>query len=211
MAKAPDPVAAAANTAPVAPKKPQPLTRGETIGAIVLFVAGLLLLGLTLYGFSNTDSNFIFKSKEVTTTEAVEKSSEDGGGEPTPQGSEPPATKTTEEVDFADTVVIFALTAGAALTLGGAFYGRLRSLKLGGLELDLIGSEEEQKVADKAAEKIKELPSVGPQSEPVAVKAAQQVAVAKLRAVAAAGVKPTDSLIEGIASQAAESIAQAVQ
>jgi len=207
MVVKPDPAAAIANTIGPPPKKPQSLTKYESVGAVVLFIAGLALIGLTLYGFSNTDSNFIFKSKEVTKTEPVQQSSSGGQAEESkPQNGGQIGTTTTEEVEYADTVVIFALTAGAALALGGAFYGRLRSLKLGGLELGIVGSEEEQKAADKAAETVQDSTKVSDDHKEIVTKAAQEVAKADLRVAAAMGIKPTDSLIDGIGSQAAKKV-----
>src|ERR1041384_3123739 len=52
-------------------KKPPPLTRGEKIIAGVLLVAGLAVIGLTIFAFSTTDSGFTFKQKEKTVPEPV--------------------------------------------------------------------------------------------------------------------------------------------
>lgn len=59
-----------------------------------------------------------FVSKMVTTT---------GTGE---------STKVVE-TDYSTTIVIFALTTGAALVLVGGLYGRLRDLTLGKLKIDV--------------------------------------------------------------------------
>jgi hypothetical protein len=197
--------AATATSAAAAAKKPQPLTLWESVGAVLLFVAGLALIGLTLYGFANSDSTFSFQSKKVTTTEFSQQSSADGRG-----AGKPDPEKKTEETDYADTVAVFALTIGAALALAGAFYGRLRSLKLGGLELGLVGEQQMKQAAQKAADDVKRsVPDTSKQ--PAAEAAAEQVAIADLSRAAALGIKPTDSVVDGIASQAAQKVAQAVR
>jgi hypothetical protein len=159
---------------------------------------------VTLFAFSNTDSQFTFKSKEVTTTTepvaGAPTNDTDGGAS---------EKKTVEETDFADTVVIFALALGAALILAGGFYGRLRSLKLGPLEMNFVGDEEEKKVTEKAADKIDEKIS-DPEKKATAKAAVKPVALAELNRIAAMGIKPTEPVIDWAASQAAQKVAAEV-
>lgn len=198
-----DQVAAAA----AAPKTPKPLSGGERFLAGLLIALGIVVVAVTLYAFSNTDSSFTFKSKEVSTTSEPVASTETEG-ETT--GTATPEIKATQEVEYADTVVIFALTIGAALILAGGFYGRLRSLKLGGLEIGLVGEEEKGAVTDEAAKKVAEKVS-DPSKEEAAKAAAGAVAVADLHRVAALGIKPTQPVIDWVSSQAAEKVAAAVR
>jgi len=120
-----------------------------------------------------------------------------------------PAFKVTDETDYADTVVIFALTAGVALALAGAFYGRLRSLKLGALELGFVKDEDQQTAKNTAATKV--ATQVKPEHTEAAEAAAGEVAVADLAKAVALGLPATEPLIEGIADQAAAKVAKAIE
>jgi preprotein translocase subunit YajC len=167
--------------------------------ATLMIALGIAILAFTLIAFSNPGSEFTFKAKEVatTTTEAAT--------------TEKPETKVEKtETDYADTVVIFALTIGAALMLAGGFYGRLRSLKLGGLEIGLVGDEEKEKVAKEAAAKVGEKID-DPEKKKAAEVAVGPVAQAELGRFAAAGILPTEQVIALASSQAADKVARAVQ
>jgi hypothetical protein len=224
-------------------QKPPPLDDREKILAWLLIISGLLLIGVTLYAFSSTNANFIFKAKQKTAYEPVFRT---GGGNTKKvinaqskrvcerkkkrrqrrtckrnlrkqeavrrranRAALRPAFKRTSETDYADTVVIFALTAGAALALAGAFYSRLRSLKLGALELGFVKDEDKQTAKDAAASKI--AAKVKPENKEAAEAAAGEVAVADLAKAVALGLPPTEPVIEGIADQAAEKVAKAIE
>ena len=191
---------------PTAAKKPQPLGTGEYILAGLMMLAGVALVTATLVGISNSTSHFTFKSKETVTREPVQPSG-DSGAENGAGGDRPRAgKKETNETEYADTLAVFALTGGVALFLAGGFYGRLRSLKLGDLELNLLGEEEkqnaEQKAADAVANKVTD-----PQKQPAAEAAAKLVAAADLSRTAAYGIKPTDPVVDLVAGQAAQKVA----
>lgn len=190
-------------------KKPQPLTRGECWLAGLLMLAGAALIAATLVAFSNVDSHFTFKSKEVITREPAQRAGR--GRAATGASAKPSAagSKESKEVEYADTVTIFALTAGAALVLAGAFYGRIRSLKLGGLELGLVGDEQKQAAEEKAAATVATEVTDTNKTE-AAKAAAAQVAVADLNRAVAYGVQPTEPVIEQIAQQAAKKVARAI-
>ncbi len=74
-------------------------------------VSGLVLVFGVLAWFALSTDGGALLSKKTVTTKAGD-------------------TTTTE---YADSVVIFALTTGAGFVLAGAFFGRLRELKLGAL------------------------------------------------------------------------------
>lgn len=119
-------------------KLPAPLTKGEKAWSAVLVAMGLVLtVGvLVWFGLSTDDGGL--KSKVTTTIET---------------GTGASLRKETTQTDYADTVVIFALTSGVALMLAGAFFGRLRELKLGGLSFR-VGElpPEKEKELDQAVE-----------------------------------------------------------
>ena len=124
-------------------KLPAALTTSEKWRAALLVVLGILLtIGvLVWFGLSTEDGGL--KSKVTNVSEPV--------------GEGATGTKTTTTTDYADTVVIFALTVGAAFILAGAFYGRLRELKLGGLALGLgeLSPEKEHELDAKVDEQVK--------------------------------------------------------
>jgi hypothetical protein len=235
--------AAAQATAASEVKKPQPLTTGERVAAILLFASGLIVIGLTLFAFSSTDSNFTFKSKERTITKSP--SHHRAGTTPAPgsggkcgancackkkkskkkrkqcqakqhkkqkqkKPKATPATVRTREVEYSEAVAIFALTIGVALALSGGFYGRLRSLKLGALELGLVDPKAATAASEQAIEKVEEKSFASNDKEAAAKAAAQQVAVADLSKAVAFGVQPTEQVIASIADQAATKVAEAI-
>jgi hypothetical protein len=122
-------------------KLPAPLTSTEKAWSAVLVILGLLLTVGVLIWFGASTAGGGLKSKVTTITET---------------GTGASASKKTEETDYADTVVIFALTSGVALMLAGAFFGRLRELKLGGLTLGVgeLPAEKQKELDGKIEEKI---------------------------------------------------------
>lgn len=175
------------SSTPVPAVTPKALSQGEKFLAGVLFVSGIALIVAVLIGF--TSDGYTYISKEVTTTE--------------PSGG----PKETKEVNYADTVVIFALTLGGALVLTGAFYARIRSLTLGAFKAEL-GDEEKQKAEDKAEETLRQQVD-DPDKQEVLVPAVKQLAVAKAENVAALGVEPTDPLLSVIGAEAAQEVVAA--
>ena len=121
-------------------KRPEPLTGSEKLWQLALFITGaLLILGILVWFGLSTDGGGL--------TSQVSESTEPVGG-----GT---GTKETTTTNYADTVVIFALTLGGALILAAAFYGRLRELKLGGLTLGLgeLPPDQQEKL-DKKTEQV---------------------------------------------------------
>lgn len=122
--------------------------------------------------------------------------------------------KTTREVDYSDTVAIFALTLGAALALAGGFYARLRSLKLGGLQIGLVDPDAmkaaTEKAGEKAEQKIEQRNITDPGKKEAAIFAAQQVVMADLTNAAAIGIPATEQIVEGMAEQAAAKSVSAI-
>jgi hypothetical protein len=109
------------------------------------------------------------------------------------------------ETEFADTVTIFALTFAAALILGGAFYGRLRTMKLGGLEMTLAGEEEKEEAKKAAEEKVQS--QVSGDNAEVAKAAAGQLAIAELDRAVAQGLPPSEEMAQVIGEAAAKKLA----
>jgi len=149
-------------------KLPAPLTTAKRWWSALLVVLGcVLVVGvLVWFGFS-TDGGGL-KSKEATTSEPV--------------GQQASGMKTSKTTDYADTIVIFALTAGAAFVLSGAFYGRLRELKLGALTIGLgeLAPEKQQELDDKVSTAVSSQ-LANPQQRHVATVAAQTLARKELK------------------------------
>lgn len=118
---------AATSKAPAQSTEAVPLRKldGWEQTAIVTFlVLGTLLTVGTLLWFGlahNGGTGFV--SKTITTT---------GTG----------STTKTVETDYSTTIVVFALTTGAAFILAGGLYGRLRDLTLGNIKIDLDDGSE---------------------------------------------------------------------
>ena len=74
---------------------------------MLVVLGSLLTVGVLIWFGLSTDDGGL-KSKVTTVTEPV--------------GQTASGTKTTTTTDYADTIVVFALTSGAALVLAGAFY-----------------------------------------------------------------------------------------
>jgi hypothetical protein len=166
-------------------KTPETLTGFEKALAWALAGIGVALIMGSFIWFGASTDDFTLKSKEVVTSEPV------GGS----------GTKTTKETDYADTVVIFALTIGAAFTLAGAFYGRLREITIGGATLKVGPTEEErQAVTEKTQEKIKEK---APGKVEILAPAASAFAEAQLEARALTTIEPlTEEQLDKIADAA---------
>jgi hypothetical protein len=95
-------------------KTPTKLTGREWIAPTLLAACGLLLVISTLlvYGWhhnGNTEKGFVSKVTKVTDATAT-------------------APKVTTTTEYGETVVIFALTIGAAMLLCAAFYTRIREI-----------------------------------------------------------------------------------
>lgn len=115
-------------------KQPHVLSDSERHWAATLAVCGVaLILGtLVWYGLSHTGTRTggvegALVTKITTTSEPSNK-------------AEPKTTTTTE---YGETIVIFDLTIGTAMLLCGAFYGRIREIKVEGMDLSLEPAEAE--------------------------------------------------------------------
>jgi hypothetical protein len=177
-------------------KTPEKLSTAEKRwSGLLVGLGSLLIIGvLVWFGLSTGDGGL--KSKTVKVREpALNK----------------PGTKTTETTDYADTVVIFALTVGAALVLGGAFYGRLRELKLGALTLGVgeLPPEKQQTLAKAADQALKPQQSDA-DKRAVLTKAAQALAQQRIRGEYWGVVpRPPDDYLEKVAKEAAIDVVHA--
>lgn len=176
-------------------KTPEKLSDAEKFLAGVMLVLGVLLTVGTLAWFaSSTDGTL--KSKEKVTKEPV--------------GPEATGEKSITETDYADTVVIFSLTLGGVLILAGAFFGRIREIRLGTATIAMIAPEEARREAqDRAAAKAREKAPAGRQDEAVALArnlAGQQVGLAYLMAPASARASVPEAVAEAAALTAVRSV-----
>jgi hypothetical protein len=168
-------------------KQPQELTEPEKTRAKWLGIGGVVLVLLTvgLYGVSHKGAKAgVFVTKVTTTTE--------------------PKTgpKTTTTTEYGESIVLFALTIGAAMFLCAAFYGRIREIKVEGIDISLDPTEVEavekgvkaatKDSGDKAAE-------VEPLAKAVAHERASQAIATSARGL------PADKL-EALGKEAAEDI-----
>ena len=163
-----------------------------------MIVLGFALVVGTLiwFGLSTEDGSLV--SKEVTTTE--------------PAGKEAAGQKTVKETNYADTVVIFALTIGAVMALSGAFFGRIREIKIGGAVLSMVEAPKE--VADdakkKAEEEAKKKVSGEAQEEKVAAVAGSLATQQINLAYAMAPPSERSTIAEVVGAAAAETAVQTV-
>jgi hypothetical protein len=172
-----------------ATKLPAPLTTSEKGWSAVLVVLGsLLIVGVLIWYAASTGGEL--KSKESKVTEPV--------------GANATGTKTTETTEYADTIVIFALTAGAGFLLAGAFYGRLRELKLGALTLGLteLSPEKKQELEQKIDQQV-EATVQDPQQQQAAKVVARAIAEKQVaqRSVGMMAA-PTTAAVDDIAASA---------
>jgi hypothetical protein len=194
------PMATAEPTAPAlaVSKTPNKLSTTEKWWSALLVVLGsLLIIGILVWFGASTDDGGL-KSKVTKVTE--------------PSGQQA-GNKTTETTDYADTVVIFALTVGAALVLSGAFYGRLRELKLGALTVGVgeLPPDKKEKIAETADEALKEK-QPDDTKRAVLTKAAEALAQERVRSDYWGVVpSPPDNYLEEVARQAASKVANATE
>ncbi len=118
-------------------KPPEKLGPFEFIAAAVLVAVGAFLVFWTVKNVTGPEGAGLLSKTVTTTKEAGEN-----------------AATTTDEKNYADTFAIFALTAGAALIVAGAFYGRIRELKLGALSAQFgeLPPEKDQELVKKVEE-----------------------------------------------------------
>jgi hypothetical protein len=176
-------------------KTPEKLTKTEKRLAGLMLVLGVLLTVGTLAWFAGSTDGTL-KSKETVTKEPV--------------GPEARGEKSTTETDYADTVVIFALTLGGVLILAGAFFGRIREIRLGGAVLTMGAPEEKRREAqDSAAAKAREAAPEGKKDEAAAIArtlAGQQVDLAYLMAPVSARASVPEAVAEAAALTAVRAV-----
>jgi hypothetical protein len=179
---------------PSATKTPEALSNREKALAWALAIGGIVLVLGVLIWFGASTDDFSLKSKDVVTSEPV------GGS----------GSKTTTENDYADTVVIFVLTIGAAFTLAGVFYGRLREITIGGatLKIGAPTEEQKQKVGEKAEEIVTE--KAPPGQVEILKPVARAVAEDELEAHSLMTLsEPNENQLEAIAKAAATKVVEA--
>jgi hypothetical protein len=168
---------------------PAKLSTTERIWAGIISVVGAGLVAGTLVWFGwSTGGELVSKETRATATA-------DGAS-------------TTDTTEYSDEIVVFALTAGTGLLLAGAFYGRLRELKLGALTLGLgeLPPRKQQAMAEKVTEAIASMTD-DPGRQRVLAAAAQARAQEMFRS-AYWGVipSPPDEVLEEIARKAASDV-----
>jgi hypothetical protein len=149
------------STSIVAVPPPKPLSGTDKFLAGVLIVLGVGLVIGTLIWFAASTEGGGLVSKETKTTEPV--------------GQAATGEKVVTQTDYADTVVIFALTIGAGLLLSGALFTRLKEVKIGGATVVLQAPESVVKEAgDKAAKVSQEIAPGDKKAETAARQLAEQ-------------------------------------
>jgi hypothetical protein len=159
----------------VAKAKRGPLL-GEREAAVGFVLLGLLLvLGPLIW--LGVSANGEPRSKEVVTTEPV--------------GKEATGTKTTSETGYAETLIVALVGTGALLIIVGAFYGRLKEIKLpggAGILLDEEAVAAATSVAQKTAREDVEKASMPEAEQNLAAQVAVTLVLPELLK-AAAGTK----------------------
>jgi hypothetical protein len=179
------------------PSKPaKKLDAPEKAMAGILILLGALLIIGTLVWFGLSTENGSLLSKEVTTHEPV--------------GEKPTGEKTTSEKNYADDVVIFALTIGAVMTLSGAFFGRIREIKFGGNVISMQAPEpvKQEAEAEAATRAEKKAPDGKKEKAAAIAKSYAGDQVDLMYVTAPPSVKPL--VAETVANAAAQAAVKAV-
>src|ERR1700709_1041403 len=118
-------------------KKPSKLSGLEKLLSVVLILLGLTLTfgPLAWYGLAKRPTTAAGQQTSGSATGLISKVSV----------ATSKAGEVTSTTEYSDTILIFTLTAGVALILCGAFYGRMHEIKLGGLDMTLGSLSEESK------------------------------------------------------------------
>ena len=156
------------------------------IAGAVLVLGTLIWFGLSHTGASATGPQGALVSK-------VTKVEEPSGG-----------TKVTTTTEYGESLVIFGITLGAALLLCAAFYGRIREIKVAGIDLTLEPSE--AAAVDKGVKAAAQTVPDGAKKaaiEPLAKTVARERAVAAI--LKASRGLPADQL-EAIGTEATQDI-----
>jgi hypothetical protein len=174
------------------------LSGAEKALAAMLVVLGMLLIvGTLIWLGASTDSGSVI-SKETHTTEPV--------------GAEANGQKTVDETEYAETLIVFALTIGAVMVLSGTFFGRIREIKFGTAALVLQAPKEEvEKAKKKAEEEAKAKAPEGKKDEAAAIagqEAARQINVAYVTAAPEAKPVVADAVGAAAATVAVERVKQ---
>lgn len=118
---------------------PPSLTEGEQVVAVLLSLFGIaLVLGAFIWLGISTRGGHLAAKEAVTTTQVA------GRG------------VTTTSTDYAETLVIATMTVGAALLLCGVFFGRIRSISIGGTGISLDARKDMAKKGAAAVIQAKE-------------------------------------------------------
>jgi hypothetical protein len=172
-------------------KKPQPLGCWERFSAIVVFLAGLVLVGGVIYWFGSSTENFRLVSKVTH-----------GSGE------------TARTTNYSDGIVIFSIATGAGLMLAGAFYARLREIRLGPVAVGVgpdLPEEQKTTVETKVKQRLRNKVSDSDRREkllPAATALALQEARIKYLA---ATPNVTDDELSDVANVSVERLVAAVE
>jgi hypothetical protein len=182
-----------------ATKRPKPLTKAEKQWAAALIVVGAIVLIGTVAWFAGSTGGSL-KTKETKTTKA--------------SGTTPEQTSTTE---YSDSVLLAGLGTAAGLLLAGAFYARMREIKLpGNVDVTLSDGEVPQEKKDKIdqaiTQTIDQATKPADVSSEVIKQAARQVAHTQLKQdyPGPATKAASDAYLEQLGSTSAREILQAL-
>jgi uncharacterized Tic20 family protein len=176
------------------PSGDEELSRGQRAIAVLIVLLGLMLVAGSLLWLGLSTDDGVLAAKQTFTVETAGK-------------------KTVTETEFAETLVIAALTIGAVLILVGAFFGRIREIKFGnsGIALTEAQSKKVAQGLDAATKTANKKAPEGKQTE--AAQRAIALAVPALLALVSAKETPApmspEVIGEAAGIKAAEDIKQA--
>jgi hypothetical protein len=179
-------------------QQPARLTASEKAWSALLVVAGLILVVGVLAWFADSTDGTL-KTKETSSSEPV--------------GEGATGHKVSSSTDYSENLVLGALGTGAALILAGAFYGRIREIKLPGGVTVGLGElpEKKKKVIEEAVENKIELAAVEPGQKQIIATAAKGLALERFGTDYWGVVpQPPDEYLRSIGEQAAEDAVRAL-
>jgi hypothetical protein len=164
------------------------MTRPEKLWAGTLVAVGaVLLVGIVVWFLLSTGGELLTKNTVETTTEGRT------------------ATETTE---YADSVLLGGIGVAAGLLLAGAFYARIREIKLpGGVSATMAG-EEDPGVPRKAEEAISTAISSAPaglagETRDAATRSARSIAASQLQQdFPSGGARPSNAYLRNLGKTA---------
>ncbi len=179
--------------------QPAPLTKSEKGWSALLVVLGVALIAGVFIWFANSTDGTL-KTKDTTTTEPV--------------GENASGTKTTEAEEYSENIVLGCLTIGAVLIISGAFFGRIREIKLplgAGVTIGELPPDKKQVVEETIQQEVNKL-APDPNKQEVVAAAAIQKTLERVRAEYWGVIpKPPEDYLRSVAQQAVQDVASKIK